>query len=929
MAPPQRICGYGKEIVNGPLLVVSPACLAKRGGLSIGGAFRGLNSPAESMATSGGTTAPVSETEAKARIFISYSRSDMAFVDRLEPALIARGFEVMIDREQIYAFEDWWTRLKSLINQADTVVFSLSPDWLSSKVCKQEIDYATSLSKRFAPIVSRTIDPTTAPIELSRLNFIFFNDETQFEQSLDRLVDALQTDIGWVRKHTEYGEAARRWDEAGRSANSGLLLRSHVLVDAERWIASRPPGAPSPTEATQAFIAASRRAATRRRNMLSGSLAAGLVVALALAVWAWRERGIAITQRELAQRNFDAAKSTVDSVVTDIAQGLREVQGMRVDTVRRILGRAEAALNELASNTGNDPQVRMSQAEMDTLFANTYLRLGAIKLATSYAQKGNAVIRPLAASQPGDVDYQQELAINLNEVGEVDEEAGDTVGALSAYREGLDLMRAVAAKEPDAPNVTSNLDVSLAKVGKVLAQQGDLANALAAHQEAIVLMRARIAKEPDSTEWQYNLAGHLNFAGDLMAQQGDLDGGLKTFREGLGIARNIAAKDPDNTERQRDVEVDLGSVGDVLSAQGNGADALASYKESLDTSRTLLTKDPANAQWLNDVAKCLNKYGGQLRNQGDMAGALAAFNEQLDTQRKLTAKDAENTEWQNDLAIALTAVGDIMFAQGNNAGALAAFAESLGIARKLAAKDKDNTYWQGNVTVSLTRHGDVLAAQGNSAGALADYRESVDIDRALAAKNPDDGEAQHNLGLSLDRLGDALLNQKDQDGALSVYNEGLSLRTTLHAKFPKNPEWQADVSFSQTRIGVLQYQQGNYTEAVKNFQVAHDNCEAVAKTDPSNTEWQYNLALSFGKLSDGYNGADQNDKSMDAAQQAHTIMVRLNKVADVAAWKDTTGRLERRMAFLIAHGVKEPADPATQQQPALPQQPGQQAPPAQ
>src|SRR5580658_9948169 len=198
----------------------------------------------DGLPTSSSTPAAVSGTEAKAKVFISYSRSDMAFVDRLEPALIARGFEVMIDREQIYAFEDWWGRLQSLLNLADTVVFSLSPDWLSSKVCKQEIDYATSLSKRFAPIVCRTIDPTAAPIELSRLNFIFFTDEAQFEESLDRLVDALQTDIGWVRKHTEYGEAARRWDEAGRSANSGLLLRSHVLEDAERWIGSRPPGAP-------------------------------------------------------------------------------------------------------------------------------------------------------------------------------------------------------------------------------------------------------------------------------------------------------------------------------------------------------------------------------------------------------------------------------------------------------------------------------------------------------------------------------------------------------------------------------------------------------------------------------------------------------------------------------------------------------------
>ena len=45
--------------------------------------------------------------ERKAKVFISYSRSDMVFADRLEAALKARGFEPLIDRTEIFAFEDW------------------------------------------------------------------------------------------------------------------------------------------------------------------------------------------------------------------------------------------------------------------------------------------------------------------------------------------------------------------------------------------------------------------------------------------------------------------------------------------------------------------------------------------------------------------------------------------------------------------------------------------------------------------------------------------------------------------------------------------------------------------------------------------------------------------------------------------------------
>src|ERR1700741_2145838 len=107
-------------------------------------------------------------TEAKAKIFISYSRKDMAFVDRLEPALKARGFEPLIDRAEIYAFEDWWKRIEALLGRADTVVFVVSPDAIASEVCAKEVAHAAALNKRFAPIVCRRADDNATPQALGR-----------------------------------------------------------------------------------------------------------------------------------------------------------------------------------------------------------------------------------------------------------------------------------------------------------------------------------------------------------------------------------------------------------------------------------------------------------------------------------------------------------------------------------------------------------------------------------------------------------------------------------------------------------------------------------------------------------------------------------------------------------------------------------------
>ena len=101
-----------------------------------------------------------SESAPTARVFISYSRKDMAFADRLEAALKARAFEPLIDRTEIYAFEDWWNRIQALISRADTVVFVLSPDAVASDVALKEVRMqprSTSGSRRSSASVSQMV----------------------------------------------------------------------------------------------------------------------------------------------------------------------------------------------------------------------------------------------------------------------------------------------------------------------------------------------------------------------------------------------------------------------------------------------------------------------------------------------------------------------------------------------------------------------------------------------------------------------------------------------------------------------------------------------------------------------------------------------------------------------------------------------------
>jgi WD40 repeat protein len=296
----------------------------------------------------------------KARVFLSYAREDLAFVDRVAEALKAHGFEPLVDRTEIYAFEDWWKRLEALVVRADAVVFVLSPDSVDTgSVCQKEVAFAASLNKRFAPIVARHVDHTLVPEPLRRLNWVDFSDPATFDERMAQLAEALTTDIEWVRKHTEFVEQSRRWSAAGRPGPRGLLLRSPVLEEAERWIASRPHGAPAPTQEAQDFIAESRRAATRRQRMaIAGALSVALVAG-ALAVWAMFERNRAVSNEaravageQLAKANEHLAKKNEEQAQRERARAeaeerkAKEARDQALATQSRLLAERASRLTE-------------------------------------------------------------------------------------------------------------------------------------------------------------------------------------------------------------------------------------------------------------------------------------------------------------------------------------------------------------------------------------------------------------------------------------------------------------------------------------------------------------------------------------------------------------------------------------------------------
>ena len=231
--------------------------------------------------------------------FISYSRTDSEFVRRLHGALRQRGKTVYVDWEDIPPWSpDWQADLYAAIEGADTFVFVLGPEALASENVKRELDHAVEQSKRLTPLQLHDVAEETVPEALRRPQWTDFRSPERFESAVEELLDVLNTDPEWVQGHTRLLVDANEWKERGEDRS--FLLGRTALRDADEWLTQQAGKEPPPSDLQLRYMAASRKAAARRRRITLGSVLVALAVAIGLAALAWLQREEAVEQAQIA-----------------------------------------------------------------------------------------------------------------------------------------------------------------------------------------------------------------------------------------------------------------------------------------------------------------------------------------------------------------------------------------------------------------------------------------------------------------------------------------------------------------------------------------------------------------------------------------------------------------------------------------------------
>ena len=592
------------------------------------------------------------------------------------------------------------------------------------------------------------------------------------------------------------------------------------------------------------------------------------------------QKHLAEAQRTRADRDFAAAKTAINHLIFDIAQGLEHSAGMSVGTLRRVLQTVKATIDVLASSEPNDRELQRSRFVMLVDFAAIYLRAGDLPHAEEVAGEGVRLARQLASGKP-DPSASRDLAIALDKTGEVAFQEGKRAAARAAYEEELAIDRKRSEDKGDAL-AQRDFAVDLERIGDIAIQAGDRASARKDYEEELAIFRG-LAKDKSDAKAQRSLAIALERSGDMALQMGDRAGALASYQEELAIFREVA-KDESDAQTQRFLAIALEKVGDVATLAGDRAGARASYQEELSIFRDL-AKDKDDAQAQRSLAIALEKTGDVATQAGDRAGARAAYGEELAIFRYL-AKDASDAQARRSLAIALEKSGDLASQEGDRAGARADFEEELAIDRDLA-KDKGDAQAQRSFAIALEKAGDMALGMSNRTGAGAAYEQELAIFRGLA-KDKGDAQAQRDLAVAFEKIGGLASKDGDLKRARAAYEEELAIFREL-ARDKGDAQAQRSLAIALEKIGDVTAQASDRGAARAAYQEELAIFRDLAR-DKGDAPAQRSLAIALEKVANLASQTGDKSAARAAYEEELAIVQGLDRAGELpkddAGWAD-------------------------------------------
>jgi formylglycine-generating enzyme required for sulfatase activity len=121
------------------------------------------------------------------QIFVSYSRKDLTFIERLAADLTQYGCDVWYDLSGLDGGSRWIREIEKEISQCDYMLVVLSPDSIISENVEDEVAFAKRLKKKIIPLYYRPCEDRMLYASLNHIDV----QEQKYSENFNKILRAL------------------------------------------------------------------------------------------------------------------------------------------------------------------------------------------------------------------------------------------------------------------------------------------------------------------------------------------------------------------------------------------------------------------------------------------------------------------------------------------------------------------------------------------------------------------------------------------------------------------------------------------------------------------------------------------------------------------------------------------------------------------
>ena len=208
--------------------------------------------------------------------------------------------------------------------------------------------------------------------------------------------------------------------------------------------------------------------------------------------------------------------------------------------------------------------------------------------------------------------------------------------ALARYKEVLQLAERKALQEPGRADYQRDLSVSYNKLGDLQSALGEGEAARQYYEKSLLLREQLVKQEPGRADYQRDLSVSYDRLGDLQRALGEGDAARQYYEKSLSIAEQLVKQEPGRADYQRDLSVSYNKLGDLQRALGEGDLARQYYEKSLSIAEQLVKQEPGRADYQRDLSVSYNKLGDLQRALGEGEAARQYYEKSLLMRRAIS-----------------------------------------------------------------------------------------------------------------------------------------------------------------------------------------------------------------------------------------------------------------------------------------------------